>query len=38
MRTLADLEGASFSPQEIADCLYILVYKTGAFRLESSDA
>lgn len=36
--SLADLEGASFSPQEIADGLYTLVYKTGAFRLESSDA
>jgi cupin superfamily protein len=36
--SLADLEGASFSPQEIADGLHTLVYKTGAFRLESSDA
>lgn len=36
--SVADLEGASFSPQEIADCLYTLVYKTGAFRLESSAA
>jgi cupin superfamily protein len=36
--SLADLEGASFSPQEIADGLRILVHKTGAFRLESSDA
>lgn len=36
--SLADLEGISFSPQEIADGLYTLVYKTGAFRLESSDA
>src|SRR6185295_12637864 len=36
--SLADLEGASFSPQEIADGLRTLVYKTGAFRLESSDA
>lgn len=36
--SLADLAGASFSPQEIADGLHILVDKTGAFRLESSDA
>lgn len=36
--SLADLEGASFSPQEIADGLHTLVYKTGAFRLERSDA
>jgi hypothetical protein len=36
--SLADLEDASFSPQEIADGLHTLVYKTGAFRLERSDA
>jgi hypothetical protein len=34
--SLADLEGASFSAQEIADGLYTLVHKTGAFRLERS--
>jgi hypothetical protein len=34
--SLADLEDASFSQQEIVNGLYALVYETGAFRLESS--
>jgi hypothetical protein len=33
--SLADLENASFSQQEIVNGLYALVYETGAFRLES---
>jgi len=33
--SLADLESASFSQQEIVEGLYALVYETGAFRLES---